>query len=175
MIRVFLSYAHEDLEAARRLYHELNSYPAVDVWFDKESLSPGQRWEEAIRRAIRDSRYFLLLLSRSSTVKKGFYQKEVRLALEVLEEYPDDEIFLVPVRLDECEPHIGRLNALQYVDLFPDWNSGVARIVRGLQLHARSPQTEVQPEGGTSTALRFTSHQARFFKSPRMFYFINVT
>jgi hypothetical protein len=137
MIRVFLSYAHEDLVHARKLYETLDSIPTVSVWFDKESLLPGQKWEIEIRRAIKESRFFLLLLSNNSTPKKGFYQREIRLALQVLEEYPDSEIFLIPVRLDDCRLHFEQLTALQYVDLFPDWDAGITKIFRVLQTHMR--------------------------------------
>lgn len=131
-VKIFLSYAHEDYEEAKKLYDQLRANSYIDVWFDKESLSPGQTWAREIRKAIRSSRYFLLLLSINSTEKKGFYQREIREALKILEEYPDDEIYLVPVRLDRCKPHFEQLEALQYVDLFPDWATGFRRILKTL-------------------------------------------
>lgn len=169
MIRIFLSYAHEDLDKALKIYHALNSYPGVDVWLDKESLLPGQRWEQAIRQAIRSANYFIVLLSRHSVGKKGFYQREIRLALEVLDEYPDDHIFLIPARLEECELHFERLLTLQYVDLFPDWNKGISRIEAVLRLHIRGQQSS------PSTDVRLTVHRARFARSLGKFYFVNVT
>ena len=38
---------------------------------------------------------------------------------------PLDEIFLIPLRLDDCvvPPH---LKQIQYLDLFPDWDAGVS-------------------------------------------------
>ena len=167
MIRIFLSYAHDDTASATRIYQELNLYPGVDVWFDKSSLQPGQRWERAIRKAIRDSRYFLVLLSRHSVTKKGFYQKEIRIALEILDEYPEDETFVVPVRLDDCPVHFEKMAVLQYVDMFPNWNAGIDRIISVLQLHSRDAENAPPP-------VRLTSHQARFRSSPRMLYFVNI-
>ena len=130
ILKIFLSYAHGDYSHARRLYDKLDSIPEVNVWFDKESLSPGQKWELEIRKEISSSRFFLLLLSNHSTKKKGFYQREIREALKILDEYPDNEIYLVPVRLDNCRPHFEQLNALQYVDLFPDWDAGFQKILK---------------------------------------------
>ncbi len=43
MTKVFIRYAHEDLEAARKLYKQLRSTPGVEPWFDKESLLLGMR------------------------------------------------------------------------------------------------------------------------------------
>ena len=96
----FLSYAHEDVAPAQRLYDSLTPC-GIRIWFDRESLQPGERWESAIRRGIRSSRYFLALLSSRSVSKKGFVQKEIREGLEVLLEYSDDEIYLIPLRIDE--------------------------------------------------------------------------
>lgn len=132
MIRIFLSYAHEDYPAARRLYDDLATSDEFTIWLDKLTLRPGQRWQPAIRRAIRDAQFVLLLLSTHSIGKTGFYQKEIRLALDVLDEHPEDDIFVMPIRLDDCTVTNERLRELQYVDLFPDWNEGLARIRRTL-------------------------------------------
>lgn len=129
--RVFLSYAREDINAAQRLYDNLRA-KKVDVWFDKYSLMPGQNWETEIINAIRGSRFFLALLSAKSVNKKGQVQKEIRQALEVLDEYPATGIFLIPVRLDNCSPMHEKLLHLQWVDMFPDWDDGLARILKAL-------------------------------------------
>jgi hypothetical protein len=50
---VFLSDSHGDLEQARRLFTTLSSVHGLDVWFDKESLVAGQKWEVAIRQPHR--------------------------------------------------------------------------------------------------------------------------
>ena len=158
MHRIFLSYAREDLEAAKRLFRSLNSSPGVDVWFDQERLLPGHQWEVEIEKAIGECDFFLLLLSRNSTEKKGYYQKEVRKGLDVWESFPEGRIFLVPVRLDDCTPHFRRLGAIHYVDLFPNWDDGVDRIVRALQVHSSGPGLLLKPDQG----IRFRAHQARF-------------
>jgi hypothetical protein len=41
---VFISYAREDIEAARRLDEELRS-EGLNVWFDERSLLLGQEWK----------------------------------------------------------------------------------------------------------------------------------
>ena len=43
-IMVFICYAREDLEEAKRLCDSLKIV-GLDPWFDKESLMPGQKWE----------------------------------------------------------------------------------------------------------------------------------
>jgi hypothetical protein len=60
--------------------------------------------------------------------------KELTDALDVLDTYPDCEIYLLPVRLDECEPPRERLRDLHWVDMFPDWDVGLANLRSSLVL-----------------------------------------
>ena len=48
---VFISYAREDSDAARRLYNDLKSH-GLNLWLDKECLLPGQDWRREIRKAL---------------------------------------------------------------------------------------------------------------------------
>ena len=54
--RVFLSYAHEDLDTVRSIYTGLKERQ-LNVWFDKENLGPG-RFKPTITKAIAQSRFF---------------------------------------------------------------------------------------------------------------------
>jgi hypothetical protein len=132
--RVFLSYAHEDLAAAERLFRELRQHE-VNVWFDKDAVHAGERWKPAISRAIRSSRFFIALLSTLSLSKTGYVQKELREAMGVLDQYPEQEIYLIPVRLDDCQPSNETLLELQWVDMFPSWDEGLEKILRQVQGH----------------------------------------
>jgi hypothetical protein len=134
--RVFISYAREDIDYARKMFHELTK-ASYDPWLDHECLLPGQRWEPTIEQAIRESRYFLALISSRSSAKRGYVQKEISKALDLLGEIPENEIFLIPARLDECEPSHSALRGVQWVDLFPSWEVGVERIVRALEAGSR--------------------------------------
>jgi hypothetical protein len=131
--QVFLSYARSDLRSARRLYDTLCAETGHDVWFDRVSLLAGARWEPAIRKAIREADYFVALLSKRSVAKRGYRHSELRQAVEVLAEFPDDHVYLIPARLDECEMPNSDLDRIHRVDLFPYWKEGVAAIIRALQ------------------------------------------
>lgn len=127
--RLFLSYAREDAASARKLYEALIAR-GLNVWLDQEALRPGQNWRVAVRQAIRDSRYFLALLSRNSVSKVGYVQKELKDALAIFEEHPVSSVFIIPARLDDCAPADDRISDLHWVDLFADWNHGVEQIVK---------------------------------------------
>jgi hypothetical protein len=133
MKQVFLSYARGDARKARRLYDDLRRLATVRIWFDRIDLLPGVKWEPAIRKAIRESDYFLALLSNQSVTTRGVRHSELREALDVRREFPGDWIYLVPTRLDDCPMPFPELNELSYADLFPKWKEGVAQLSRMLR------------------------------------------
>jgi hypothetical protein len=130
--KVFLSYAREDIKSAQHLFNDLRN-AGVEVWFDQVSLLPGHKWKVAIQQAIEKNRFFIALLSTKSVNKMGYVQKELKEALDILDQYPESSIFLIPVRLDACNTSYERLRDLQWVDMFPDWNNGLARILKSLK------------------------------------------
>ncbi len=134
---VFISYAHEDMYAAERFHRELTS-AGLNVWFDKLSLLPGQDWKVSIKQAINKSRYFLAILSRNSVNKKGFVQNEVAEALEIIKEFPPSEIFIIPVRLDDCEPSHIKLKDFQWADMFPRWEDGFAKVLSAIRTSSKT-------------------------------------
>jgi hypothetical protein len=128
---IFISYASEDFNIADRLADTLEIF-GFSIWFDKKSLLPGDNWKSEIRKAIKNCRYIILLLSNHSVSKKGEVQREFKLALEEQEKYPENEIFIIPARLDNCSPANEKLKELHWVDLFIDWNKGITRITKSL-------------------------------------------
>lgn len=128
--RVFISYAHEDIESARRIYQQLKAVDGLDPWFDKESLLPGIKWRPAIKKAIRESDFFIALLSNKSTKKRGYVQTEMKEALEIWDQFPEDKPYLIPVRLNKCHPSYEKLREVQFQDLFPSWDQGFERVLQ---------------------------------------------
>ena len=132
--RLFISYAREDINAARRIYGSLlkNLKQFYDVWFDEECLKPGQNWKLEIAKAINRSDLFVALMSTNAISKRGTVQKELRQAMEVLETLPPDKIYLLPVRLDDCHPKHLTLSDIHWVDMFPDWGKGMTQLQKGI-------------------------------------------
>lgn len=127
----FLSYAREDLATAQKLKRDL-SLRGFKIWADFEDLQPGQKWRFEITKAIRECDFFIALLSKSAITKKGYVQKEIREALEIVELVPPGSIYLLPVRADDSEPAHPSLVDLQWVDLFPSYKHSLGKIVRAL-------------------------------------------
>lgn len=134
--RVFIAYVDEEFESANRLFDGL-ARAGMSPWLDKRRLLPGQNWPRAIERAIGISDFFIPCFSRRACTKRGQFQAELRYALECASRIPLEEIFIIPVRLDECEVPQEIRERLHYVDLFPDWERGEKRIIRAIWKQVR--------------------------------------
>jgi len=130
--RVFLAYASEDVETVERLFQALES-EGFAPWMDRRKLLPGQRWKRALRQAVCNSDYFIACFSRASVRKRGGFQVELREALDCALAMPLEEIYFIPARLDPCEAPEEIRREVQYADLFPNFQSGVDRIVETIR------------------------------------------
>jgi hypothetical protein len=127
--RIFIAYVRSDLRKVRRLYADLKKH-GYQPWLDKENLLPGQNWPLSIERAIDVSDFFIACFSKQSVPKRGVFQSELRYALDCAARMPLDEIFFIPVRLDECDPPERVVRHLHHVDLFGNWAAGMAQLRR---------------------------------------------
>lgn len=136
--QVFVAYVTEDLPHARRVCEAL-ARAGCSPWLDKDKLLPGQNWPRAIQRAIEISDAFVACFSARSIAKRGQFQSELRYALDCARLLPldQDRPFLIPVRLEPCEVPKRISDQVQYVDLFPDWDRGMKRVIRTVQRAAR--------------------------------------
>lgn len=131
-LRIFLCYAHDDKPAVRELYQRLCA-DGIDAWLDEKNLLPGQDWQREIHQAVRKSDVVIVCLSRGSINKEGYVQKEIKFALDIAEEKPDDIIFLIPLKLEECDM-LERLNRWHWVDYFNV--DGYSLLMRSLRTRA---------------------------------------
>jgi len=136
--RVFIAYVQEDLTKAERLFEAFREH-GYDPWLDRKKLLPGQNWPRAIEQAIEVSDFFLACFSRCSVVKRGQFHAELRYALDCAKRIPLDQVFLIPVRLEDCSVPACVSKDIQYVDLFPDWDKGFARILATMRKHRHRP------------------------------------
>jgi hypothetical protein len=135
--RIFISYAREDSAAAIRLFKSLEKH-GYAPWLDRRKLLPGQDWPRRIDGAIASSDFFIPCFSAKSVRKRGAFQAEIRLALECARRMPLDEVFLIPLRLDECAVPERIRQETQFVDLFPDWQAGFARVIEIIEKQSAS-------------------------------------
>jgi hypothetical protein len=65
---VFLSYASQDAEAARRICDALQVL-GLEVWFDQSALRGGDAWDASIRRQIKECALFEVTAQVAAAVK----------------------------------------------------------------------------------------------------------
>jgi hypothetical protein len=74
---VFISYAHDDIAAAKRLFADLEAIGSDVAWFDKTDLVPGDIWDSRIKGAIDQCRVFIPLLSEATEQRdEGYFKRE---------------------------------------------------------------------------------------------------
>ncbi len=134
--KVFLAYAVEDRAAAERLFDAFLA-SGLEPWMDSRKLLPGQNWPRAIEQAISVSDFFVACFSRRSIPKRGHFQSELRYALDCTTRLPLDEVYLIPVRIEECRVPTRVQQEYQYVDLFPDWEKRLRRILTMIRKQVR--------------------------------------
>jgi len=116
-LKVFLCHTSADKNAVRKLYKRLNAEGWIDPWLDEQKILPGQDWDYEIHKAVRDADVIAVCISKLSITKEGYVQKEIKIALDIAEEKPEGTIYIVPIRLEDCEPP-NRLQRWQWVNLY---------------------------------------------------------
>ncbi len=150
---VFISYASEDLQAVSEIVKFLHAQK-IEIWFDKENIQPGQDWKLEIKRGIKNADAVIACLSSRSVKKEGFIQKELRLLVDKADEKPEGMIFILPVKLDDCQPP-SYLEQYQWLNFFDrKWQE---KLLKSLQIRAKglgvslsssgkSPWTSIVPQ-----------------------------
>ena len=100
---VFLSYASQDAEAAKRICDALRA-AGVEVWFDQSELRGGDSWDQKIRRQIKECALFLPVVSANTQARReGYFRLEWKLADDRTQLMAKGTPFLVPVGIDDTK------------------------------------------------------------------------
>jgi hypothetical protein len=142
-LKIFLCHSSGDKAEARNLYQQLRA-DGFEPWLDEENLLPGQEWQTEIAKAVRACDIFLACLSYGAVSKRGFVQKEIKHALNVADEQSEGTIFIIPLKLEECEIP-DRLRQWQWVNFFEP--EGYQKLKRALHIRADELQG-VRPKIG---------------------------
>jgi hypothetical protein len=128
---LFISHSSRDIEMARKISQELRR-SNIQTWLDEEQIDLGDKWNNVISRAIRESWGALVLISRHSLASiqcegerqsfERYYQKrEKQIYFLLLEDMPPDELpYTVPV--------------IQYTNLARDYQGGMERLQKAIRM-----------------------------------------
>jgi hypothetical protein len=144
---VFLSYCRDNQDEVARLHDDLIAAGEA-VWWMKDIL-PGQDWKREIRRAMKDSYAVVVCLSKEVVERtQTGVLPEIYDAITAYRQQAAGSIFLIPIRLSECEiPDIEiddtrTLDRLQCTDLFPEAgrSAGLQQLLAALKATAGHPR-----------------------------------
>ncbi|MDO8545180.1 MAG: TIR domain-containing protein [Opitutaceae bacterium] len=118
---VFLSYASQDADAARKIADALRG-AQVEVWFDQSELRGGDAWDAKIRKQIKECALFVPIISANTQARlEGYFRIEWKLAAQRTHAMAEAKPFLLPVVIDttrDAEAHVpGEFRGVQWTRL----------------------------------------------------------
>jgi len=84
-----------------------------------------------------------ICLSRNAVKKRGFIQAEMRMAVEAARERPEEDIYIVPLRLEadlKDDEIPAQLTAYQYIDIFEE--RAIEKVVASIAYQRRRSARE---------------------------------
>jgi len=145
-LMVFLCHCSEDKPAVREVDRILKA-AGFQPWLDEEDIRPARQWNNEIRESLRRSHAVVVCLSKTFTRKEGYVQKELRFAIDLADEKLDQSLFLIPIRLEDCEL-LPSLAKWQMIDWFQP--AGREKLVRVLR--ERAKQVGIEPAASNANA-----------------------
>ena len=158
---VFVSYASQDEEAARRICEALRA-AGLQVWLDKSELRGGDAWDAQIKKRIHDCSLFIPVISAHSNARsEGYFRGEWNLATRRLLNMAQDAAFLVPVVVDGTREDDARVpdefllaqwTRLPGGETPPAFVERVRQLLQAELAPARHPRLEESARSGLSGA-----------------------
>ena len=141
---VFLSYASEDLDTARRIRDDLEA--EVEVFFDKHELQPGDDWKAKLILSIQKASLFIPVISKNTlgNPERRFFRREREIAIEEASGGARTKSFIIPVVIDGtpiADPSLAEVfRQCQWVRL-PDGEKDDDFVLRIKDLYRRYQKT----------------------------------
>ena len=164
MSHVFVSYIKENHDKAKKLSDALRKH-GIDVWLDRDSIFPGMRWKDAIKKAINDGTYFIACFSvEYENREKSYMNEELMLAVDELRQYSPDRPWFIPVLFSECNvPALSvgggqTLLDFQWVNLYSDWGLGIQKLLRVINADQINEIKKLIDEFGYAYTRRVSDH-----------------
>lgn len=136
MQHIFISYSREDSAFVDRLQADLSAR-GFPTWVDRSRMEAGDKWREAIEKAIRDCQAFVLVLSPSAVASEPV-RDEVVYAKRFNK-------FIVPVLHKPCPP-LPMGWDIHWVAMDKNYNVGLDELLLALMRR----QLRIQSEGAGS-------------------------
>ena len=130
MIKIFISYSREDEAFAKKLFNSFKE-SKMEPWLDEQKIITGDHWKDVIDKEINTANCFLPILSEASINNNRYFQTELDIAIQVSESR--DNNFIMPVRIEDCNPGLSKVKKYQILDLFPSYEHQYQKLVKHIK------------------------------------------
>jgi hypothetical protein len=120
---IFISHSSKDQKVARTICTSLENR-GLTCWAYGRNIQPGQNFQEQIVRAIRAAKIMVLVFTANANSSNEI-KKELAIASQ-------NNLVVIPVRIEDVIPNEAfayEFATRQWIDLFDDWESSIARLV----------------------------------------------
>jgi tetratricopeptide (TPR) repeat protein len=151
---VFISYATADRKEALAVCKALERR-GTKCWIATRDVQPGENYQEAIVRAIRQSRALVLVFSEAAN-----NSDEIKKELSLVSRF---HVPLMALRIEDVEPSDAfayELSTRQWIDAFDSWDKSLDSLVRRIGEIDHGDESE-RPDGGRSSASAGNSRRGR--------------
>jgi hypothetical protein len=132
------------------LYKELESHD-FHVWMDAENLKGGDKWARTTAKALRAADVVIICISSHYMPMSRNLKNELDMALEIDKSLPEDQTFIIPVRLEVCTVP-DEIKPYLYLDIFT--KEGTEQLYATLNdraLRLKSSEHSSQPDTSNTT------------------------
>lgn len=138
---VFVSHAHEDRPFVEQTIKPLLQRHGIQAWWSEENIRSGEDWQTKIREAVRESDWFLLVMSPWSEDSE-WVKREIRWA------FAEKPHRIIPVLQKKCAPEEfhPRVRQLHFVDFTGDPENAGRKLLADMmqKLHEQARESTVK-------------------------------
>jgi len=137
---IFISFASQDLKVANTLCKALESR-GFKCWIASRDIAPGENFQIAIVRAIRNAKIMLLVFTGNSN-NSDEMAKELALASQ-------SKLIVVPLRIDDVRPNEAfsyEFATRQWIDFFADWETAIEQLAQRIGMALGDGASAPPPE-----------------------------
>lgn len=137
--KIFISFASQDQKVATTLCSALESR-GFQCWIACRDILPGENFQVAIVRAIREAQIMLLVFTANSNTSEEM-NKELALASQ-------NKLIVVPLRIEDVRPNDAfayEFATRQWVDFFADWEQAMQQLAHRIESATRDAVAQASP------------------------------
>jgi uncharacterized protein YecT (DUF1311 family) len=141
MKKVFISFSSKDLKTATAICGALESRGHA-CWMSSRDVQPGENYQGAIVRAIREAGVMVLVFSANAN-NSDEIKKEMSLASQ-------SRTMVIPVRSEDVLPSEDftyELATRQWIDMFIDWEQAIEKLSRQIEVAIPREQNAARTMG----------------------------